>query len=326
MLNRTQRNREKLIDFLIAAYPDGVKTGELAERLDVTPQTVRNYIAELKDSDVKVEDEHERYWIDPANHPRRVDLSLAETWLLYLPLRRIVRANLNRHTLIRQLLQRLASTLTEAELAEQLLNAEAAQPTTVDTTFQTVVEAWQRGVYVELRYRAPDSSPMKHTVAPWWFEPAVWSDSNYLIGGLKRGPQVTPITLKLDRIMEAKALAERFERPNTDDLLSHFRAAWGIWQGDDAPVPVVLRFANRQYDRLRETHWHPTERTRVDTDGSILWEAMIAEPREMKPWIRGWGADVEVLEPRWLRSEIGAEAAQTARLYGAEPSEKRRFF
>ena len=36
----------------------------------------------------------------------------------------------------------------------------------------------------------------------------------------------------------------------------------------------------------------------------------------MKPWIRGWGADVEVLAPKHLREELSQEARRVARIYG----------
>ncbi|MGB9632262.1 MAG: WYL domain-containing protein, partial [Chloroflexaceae bacterium] len=39
-------------------------------------------------------------------------------------------------------------------------------------------------------------------------------------------------------------------------------------------------------------------------------------PREMLPWIRGWGADVEVLAPKELREALMGEAKALAELYG----------
>jgi len=49
--------------------------------------------------------------------------------------------------------------------------------------------------------------------------------------------------------------------------------------------------------------------------GSLLWCASIAEPREMLPWVRGWGADVEVLEPQFLRNQIQNETRLLFQLY-----------
>jgi CRISPR-associated endonuclease/helicase Cas3 len=51
-------------------------------------------------------------------------------------------------------------------------------------------------------------------------------------------------------------------------------------------------------------------------DGSLLWRARVAEPQEMLPWIRGWGADVEVVEPEGLRESLTGEARRLAETYG----------
>jgi predicted DNA-binding transcriptional regulator YafY len=66
---------------------------------------------------------------------------------------------------------------------------------------------------------------------------------------------------------------------------------------------------------VRETRWHPNEQVAEQSDGCLLWSAAIAEPREMLPWIRGWGADVEVLEPQDLRERILSELTQTVENY-----------
>ena len=46
-----------------------------------------------------------------------------------------------------------------------------------------------------------------------------------------------------------------------------------------------------------------------------IWSADVAEWREMLPWVRGWGADVEVLEPKELRNALTREAQELAELY-----------
>jgi len=68
--------------------------------------------------------------------------------------------------------------------------------------------------------------------------------------------------------------------------------------------------------RVRETQWHRSERLEEQADGTLLWRARIAEPREMVWWIRGWGADVEVLAPCELREEMMGEARRLAESYG----------
>ena len=81
-------------------------------------------------------------------------------------------------------------------------------------------------------------------------------------------------------------------------------------------MTVKLRFApGTAGRRLRESIWHPLEEVTELEDGGYLWQAPIAEPREMLPWIRGWGADVEVIGPEKLRKALEREARRLARLY-----------
>jgi CRISPR-associated endonuclease/helicase Cas3 len=40
--------------------------------------------------------------------------------------------------------------------------------------------------------------------------------------------------------------------------------------------------------------------------------------KEILPWIRGWGAAVEILEPQAFREEMMDEVRKMSRLYGIE--------
>ena len=62
--------------------------------------------------------------------------------------------------------------------------------------------------------------------------------------------------------------------------------------------------------------WHPSQAIDDLEDGGCLLTVRVAEMREMIPWIRSWGPDVEVLEPPALRREIAADARRAAAVYG----------
>jgi proteasome accessory factor B len=47
----------------------------------------------------------------------------------------------------------------------------------------------------------------------------------------------------------------------------------------------------------------------------LTWSATVSGTVEIRSWILGWGADVEVLAPAELRAEIGAIAAAAAAKY-----------
>src|SRR5690606_15429917 len=257
------------------------------------------------------------YYLDPAFHTE-LTLSLAQAWFLYLPLRRVVRAGLHRFRLMRSLLYQVAALL-HTELAPHLIDTEIEVDEQRSEIFATLVECWHRGRLATVHYRRPNASrPTEMVIAPYWFEPAVWTDAFYLLAGLRRrNGSFSPLTLKLDRIQRIEMHSESFERPDSEMLLTSIEKTWGTWLDDEhGAVPVRLRFHNRQLDRLRETCWHPTQRLTLAPDGTVIWDAEVAEPQEMLPWIRGWGPDVEVLEPADIREQVASEATATARLYG----------
>ena len=77
-----------------------------------------------------------------------------------------------------------------------------------------------------------------------------------------------------------------------------------------------MRFSPKVARRVSETRWHTSERIEELEDGGLLWTATVAEPREMLPWIRGWGAEVEVLSPPELREMLLDELRRLNQLYG----------
>ena len=65
--------------------------------------------------------------------------------------------------------------------------------------------------------------------------------------------------------------------------------------------------------------WHPSQEIRDRPDGGCEWAAQIVEWREMEPWVRGWGADVEVLAPAELRASVVEAVRLAAERYGLLP-------
>ncbi|MCP4421570.1 MAG: WYL domain-containing protein, partial [Chloroflexi bacterium] len=94
--------------------------------------------------------------------------------------------------------------------------------------------------------------------------------------------------------------------------------AWGIWYTEKEPVEVVLKFETAVAKRVAETQWHHTQQIEVLEDGRLRWQADVDEWREMLPWIRGWGADVEVLEPQELRGQVIRHVREMIKQYGLQ--------
>jgi predicted DNA-binding transcriptional regulator YafY len=125
-------------------------------------------------------------------------------------------------------------------------------------------------------------------------------------------------TFKLERVQAAQLTSEVFEVPVDFDPTALLDSAWGIMFGEEL-VEVRLRFSPQVARRVAESIWHPSQRLAQCADGGCLLTVQVAHPLEMKPWIRGWGPDCEVLAPPDLRAEVAAEMRQAADNYGATP-------
>jgi CRISPR-associated endonuclease/helicase Cas3 len=130
---------------------------------------------------------------------------------------------------------------------------------------------------------------------------------------------------KLDRILSAFLSGETYEIPASFDDEQLLKHAWGIWFGEKDSVTVKLRFSPAVTRRVKESIWHPLEQVQDTDDGGCIWSVDIAEWREMLPWIRGWGADCEVLEPDSLQKEIIQHVRDLASQYKVIPSETKPF-
>jgi len=122
-------------------------------------------------------------------------------------------------------------------------------------------------------------------------------------------------TLRIDRILQAELTTETCTVSSDSRITAMLEHAWGIWYSDAEPVEVVLRFSAQVAHRVRETVWHASQELTELPEGGIEWRAEIAEPREMVPWIRGWGSDVEVLAPAELRQRIVEEVRALEKTY-----------
>lgn len=292
---------------------------ELAEKLGVSRETIFRDRKDLSLEYPIEPDEQGRYHIPKNKLISEIKLNLHEALTLYLAGRKTSRQTRFHQPHTVNAVEKLAATLrqpmTERLLksAEQLMGQEK-DPEKIKI-IETITQAWVEQRKVRIEYQALDSDGLtRHTINPYIIEPSIWSDSVYVIARSDFNDRI--FAFKMDRILSAVLSGETYEIPdsfNDEQLLKH---AWGIWYGDKDPVTVKLRFSPAVTRRVKESIWHPLEKVEDTEAGGCIWSVDIAEWREMLPWVRGWGADVEVLEPKALREALEKEVKRMARVYG----------
>ena len=67
--------------------------------------------------------------------------------------------------------------------------------------------------------------------------------------------------------------------------------------------------------RLQESTYMTSESKELQADGSLLWSVEVHTWMEMLSWIRGWAAEVEVLEPSDLRAQMKTDLEKALQFY-----------
>jgi CRISPR-associated endonuclease/helicase Cas3 len=314
-LTKAERLREMERLYLQHAYTDH----ELAERLGVARTTVFRYRMELEGQWPFVEEGPGRWKLDRHRYLSSIRVNLAEALILYLAARRTSQQTHIAQMHVANALGKLAVTLLQPMTARLVNAAERILTLRHDSArtaiFETIATAWIESRQVCVTYRTWRKEEERvHCVSPYLLEPSPWNDGIYIIGHSDLVNRV--VTLKLDRITNAELL-DPFTPPTGFDEEKLLRYAWGIWGSEEAPQTVRLNFApGVAVRRLKESVWHPLERLTDLPDGGCLWEAPIADWREMISWVRGWGPNVEVLAPAAMRLEFVGESRALAEMYG----------
>ena len=328
-MNRAQAKSQRLlqIEKLLWAFPEGLSQAEVARRIGVNRSTISRYVAENSlPPGIYVDDlDDNKLKLDRAADLTKAAFSLHEIMAIHLATRllatRIDKQNPHAASAMRKLgmaLQRLDQNVSKHLLRSAEMMDEAAayhDPVYLDV-LQKLTEAWSAGRKVRVSHQMENGRVFEYKFSPYFIEPYALGQTAHVIG--LREPPNAVRTFKVERLKSAEILRERYEIPDDFDPRSMLANAWGIWYTEADPVEVVLKFRPRVAQRVEETRWHQSQQTVREPDGSLLWRAWVAEPQEMLPWVRGWGADVEVLEPVEMRAALMREVRRLSQVYGLQ--------
>jgi proteasome accessory factor B len=300
---------------MLLLSPHGLRVLDLAGRLDVDRRTVYRDLDFLSEQGVPVWQQNGRFGINRTRYLATVRLSFHEAMALVLAGLLLARTIDERNPHVATALRKLAVTLPNP-LTSQLERAARRVQTHSDgqqqvEVLEAIAEGWGTNHKVEAGYRSPRSGELRERVfAPYALEPT--PSGIYVIAHDDWANDIR--TFKLDRLEYVRVLDEPFTIPDDFDPEAYLSSGWRIMSGDGM-MEVVLRFSAAVTPHVRERKWHATQKLEMMEDGGCLLRVEIAEPLEMQPWIRSWGAQVEVLAPGWLRDQIAEELRQAVEKY-----------
>ncbi|GEM_PF-4344350 len=122
--------------------------------------------------------------------------------------------------------------------------------------------------------------------------------------------------LAIERIVSITPLEEHFERKTGFDLEYSLSDPFGLIQGDQFEIEVLLDETNAKY--LMERQW-PQSRisfSKPDKDGWVHFKCITSGEFELLRWLRYMGKGVKLISPEWLVEKLKITLEELIKQYG----------
>lgn len=314
---------------LLLAYPRGLRKAEIAHRIGVDRATAGHYVDDfaLPYGPLPITEITPGFFtIDRDLYEVEISVNQHEALAIHLATRLLTARTDKHNPHAAAALRKLGEAIGElsppvSQHMHMSANVLDGDDRRRDPRFleilETLMRAWSLGQKVALTHEMEDGRIHGYIFSPYFIEPYALGRTVHVIG--QREPPNKIRTFKIERIRTIELLPDSYTVPEDFDPQEKLHSVWGIWYTDEEPVEVVLKFHRNVAKRVLETTWQVGEETAVaDTDGSVTWRAKVDEWREMVPWIRGWGADVEVLGPPELRGLVIRHVREMMEQYGLQ--------
>ncbi|MBL8161543.1 MAG: transcriptional regulator [Anaerolineae bacterium] len=316
LINRGERL--SAIERMLFRNSGGLRAVEIAEACGVDRRTIYRDVDMLERMGVPIAQQDGRFYINRDYYSATMRLNFNEAIALFLAVRVLARTAEQQNPHLVSALSKLSLTMPEPLSSHVNFMADWLRSSPVDRNFVTTLEIVTRG-WVERRKiklwasLTRNGEVQAREFSPYFIEPTT-TGGLYAIGYDDLSQRVR--TVKLEWVKRAKLLDETYEIPGQFDRRPYLESLW-VGGQDERKIRVVLAFPADVTPLIRERLQHSSQRIEILEDKRCTLSVDVSDWREMLPWIRSWGAQVEVLEPLSLRQELAGEAARLSTMYAA---------
>lgn len=187
-------------------------------------------------------------------------------------------------------------------------------PTIIEPVMATVYEAVLLEKRLSIRYHPREERESKEYP---WINPlglAFVENLIYLVATIKE--YTTPLQFLLHRMEEATILDEQAAVPAGFSLQAYIESGEFSYPVHNENLRIKAYFRREAAAYLRDTPLPGTISLCDCDDRRVLLEAEVQDNCQLRWWLRGFGEDVEVLEPADLREEFKQSARILEKIYG----------
>lgn len=317
-ISRGERLTE--IEGLLLRSSRGLRAMEIASACGVDRRTIYRDLNLLEKLGVPVTQENGRFLINRDYYLTSVRLNFNEAVALFVAGRYFSRHAEQHNPHMISVLNKLQKALPEPLADHVNYVAEWIRGNPVDRNYiqvlETIIRAWVERRKVQLWTSTPKAGEIRTVQQSVYFIEPASNGGLYAVGWDDLSNAVKAV--KVEWVKRIRLLDEPYDTPVDFDRRPFLESVWGILGADMTfRNRVVLAFSPDVTPLIRERLWHTSQQIATLPDKRCTLTMHISEWRDLLPWIRSWGPQVEVLEPVTLREELAHEAQHIARVYRA---------
>ena len=202
---------------------------------------------------------------------------------------------------IRKMEQSLPDTvsLNLADVGQTISFRTRAEPILNLKIFEVLAKAVADRRQLELQYRKPGQKAEARIVDPYHLANI---NGEWFLFAFDHARQDIR-TFAPARMESAKPTGKTFERSQEFSLEKRLRDSFGVHSGE-GKFEVVIQFAPRAADYIREKKWHPSQSLREFKNGSVELKMKLSSLSEVQRWVLSWGGEAKVLQPLELVESV----------------------
>jgi predicted DNA-binding transcriptional regulator YafY len=309
-LKRDRTARLLKLQILLWQHPEGLTIKELADRVSINKRTIYRDLRALE-SELEVpiwEEEHKRGIVEGYYLPP-ISFTPSEANNIFIAARLMQQISFSYDSNVISTLMKL-NTVVSLPLRKQIrktLDYMERQPrdSRIAYNFNKLVQAWLSQHKVKLTYQnlVDEEDPVERIIEPYFIEPSSMGGTSYVIAycHLKKTICAFAISYIIGNVVIEP---DTFEIPDDFNAIEYISTAWGVYSETKEIEIVKLHFKANISKSIFDMKLHPSQKTEVQKDGSVIMTLKVRDTIQFFGWILAWRDKVEVLEPETLRNEI----------------------
>lgn len=294
---------------------------ELADEFNVTLDTIKNYVSELKlYFNVDIKNDGKRYIIKDGgdfedlkndNKISTDDLISADDVILVISA--LIQSNAFMETkmsIIRNSLLKALPPKEAKKLKDMLVfdRTGDGKDRMVEENVKKIRSAIAKEKKISFSYKDYDDNIKRYTMIPYSF--ACDLGKYYIIG--KRDDTKTLKHMRIDRIITLDVTDVEGKKEEKFNVYNYLKKTWYMFGGEE--TKVVVRFLKKCKKLVLERNMSFGRVIRED-DEYFDYEFICNGTGGIRIWLMGLGGEAEVLEPESLRNEIKKSVEEMMKIY-----------